>query len=83
MQKFRLPLTILAKSLGHLGDFPFKDPSEVRFEKRALFVRGTKSTYVPDEVLPLVGQFFPRFELVDIEGRPLGDFGTARGLQTR
>lgn len=25
------------------------------------------SKYVPDEVLPLIGEFFPRFHLVDIE----------------
>jgi pimeloyl-ACP methyl ester carboxylesterase len=53
--------------LDNLGDFPYKDPSEVRFEKRALFVRGTHSKYVPDEALPIIGQFFPRFELADIE----------------
>jgi pimeloyl-ACP methyl ester carboxylesterase len=39
----------------------------VRFEKPALFVRGTKSKYVPDEVIPLIGQFFPRFRMVDID----------------
>ncbi|KAI8965641.1 mitochondrial hydrolase [Daldinia sp. FL1419] len=66
-QKFRVPLDILGRSLGHLGDFPFKDPSERRFEKPALFVRGTRSMYVPDEVIPLIGQFFPRFTLVDID----------------
>lgn len=66
-QKFRVPLPILAKALDHLGDFPFKDPGEVRFLKPALFVRGTKSKYVPDEVIPLIGQFFPKFELVDID----------------
>ncbi|KAL2019974.1 hypothetical protein VTK56DRAFT_8974 [Thermocarpiscus australiensis] len=66
-QKFRVPLSILAKALDHLGDFPFKDPSAARFVKPALFVRGTKSKYVPDELIPLIGQFFPKFELVDIE----------------
>ncbi|KAK1770572.1 hypothetical protein QBC33DRAFT_576229 [Phialemonium atrogriseum] len=66
-QKFRVPLNILAKTLDNLGDFPYKDPSQVRFEKRALFIRGTHSKYVPDEVLPVIGQFFPRFELADIE----------------
>jgi pimeloyl-ACP methyl ester carboxylesterase len=50
-----------------MGDFPYKDPEEVRFEKPALFVRGTKSTYVPDEALPIIGRFFPRFELADID----------------
>jgi len=66
-QKFKVPLKILASALDNLGDFPYKDPSEVRFEKRALFVRGTHSKYVPDEALPIIGQFFPRFELADIE----------------
>jgi len=66
-QKFKVPLKILGTSLDNLGDFPFKDPSEVRFEKPALFVRGTKSKYVPDEALPIVGQFFPLFELADID----------------
>ena len=66
-QAFRFPLDILGRSLDNLGDFPFKNPSEVRFEKPALFVRGTRSKYVPDEVLPLIGQFFPRFRLVDVD----------------
>ncbi|KAI1491119.1 alpha beta hydrolase fold family [Biscogniauxia mediterranea] len=65
--KFRVPLEVLARSLDHLGDFPYKDPSAVRFVGPALFVRGTRSRYVPDDVLPLIGQFFPRFELVDID----------------
>ncbi|KAI6090824.1 alpha/beta-hydrolase [Hypoxylon rubiginosum] len=67
VQKFRVPLDVIGKSLNNMGDFPFKDPSEARFEKPALFVRGTRSTYIPDEVVPLIGQFFPRFRLVDIE----------------
>ncbi|KAK3950065.1 Alpha/Beta hydrolase protein [Pseudoneurospora amorphoporcata] len=65
--QFRNPLGIIGKSLDHMGDFPFKDPHRVRFSKPALFVRGTKSRYVPDEVVPLIGQFFPLFELVDVE----------------
>ncbi|PMB68023.1 Abhydrolase domain-containing protein C22H12.03 [Beauveria bassiana] len=67
IQTFRIPLDTLGAALGHLGDFPFKDPNQFRFEKRALFVRGTKSKYVPDEVLPAVGQFFPNFRLIDID----------------
>ncbi|KAK4164879.1 Alpha/Beta hydrolase protein [Cladorrhinum sp. PSN259] len=67
VQKFRVPLNIISKALDHLGDFPYKNPNEVRFSKPALFVRGTKSKYVPDEVIPIIGQFFPKFELVDVE----------------
>ncbi|KAG9232978.1 prolyl oligopeptidase-like protein [Amylocarpus encephaloides] len=66
-QKFKVPLKILGVALDNLGDFPFRDPGEVRFEKPALFVRGTRSKYVPDEALPIIGQFFPRFRLADID----------------
>jgi pimeloyl-ACP methyl ester carboxylesterase len=66
-QRFKFDLKILGGALGNLGDFPFKDPDEVRFEKPALFVRGTQSPYVPDEALPIIGRFFPRFELADID----------------
>jgi pimeloyl-ACP methyl ester carboxylesterase len=66
-RKFRVPIDVLSKHVDHMGDFPFKDPQQARFNKPALFVRGTKSLYVPDDVLPTIGQFFPRFELVDIE----------------
>ncbi|KAI9790368.1 MAG: hypothetical protein M1816_005186 [Peltula sp. TS41687] len=66
--EFRIPLTTLANALNHMADFPYKDPDRHRFEKPALFVRGTESRYVPDEVLSLVGRFFPRFRVVDVQG---------------
>jgi pimeloyl-ACP methyl ester carboxylesterase len=50
-----------------MADFPFTDPDKTRFNKPALFVRGTKSHYVTDETIPIIGRFFPRFELVDVE----------------
>lgn len=62
-----MPLDIIGRSLNHMGDFPYKDPSKVRFEKPALFIRGTQSKYVPDDALPIIGQFFPKFRLVDID----------------
>jgi pimeloyl-ACP methyl ester carboxylesterase len=65
--KFRIPIKTLASSLSHLADFPFRDPDEMRYEGPTLFVRGLKSHYVADEALPLIGRFFPRFELLDIE----------------
>lgn len=64
--KWRIPVDILAKSLDNMADFPFTDPETHFFTKRALFIRGTKSKYVSDETLPIIGRFFPRFELVDI-----------------
>lgn len=60
-------MKILGSALDNLGDFPFKDPEEVRFTKPALFVRGTQSRYVPDEAIPIIGKFFPKFQLVDID----------------
>lgn len=65
--KFRIPVKILTDALNSMADFPFTDPDTHRFGKRALFIRGTRSHYVSDETLPIVGRFFPRFELVDVE----------------
>ena len=65
--RFRIPLTTLAKSLPEMADFPFKDPDARRFEGPTLVVRGTKSHYVSDESLPLLGKFFPRFEVLDCD----------------
>ena len=62
-----MPINYLASSLDDMSDFPFKNPDELRFEKPTLIVRGTKSHYVPDETLPVIGRFFPRFELAEIE----------------
>ena len=50
-----------------MGYFPFKDPSDTRFDGSTLFIRGSKSHYVPDDVLPIIGQFYPRFILKDID----------------
>ena len=66
-QKFRIPIKYLADSLDKMADFPFKDPESARFEGRTLFVRGTKSHYVADEMLPTIGRFFPSFEIKDVE----------------
>lgn len=65
---WRVPLNILAKSLDHMADFPFKDPEQARFKGPTLVVRGGESRYVADETLPVFGSFFPRFELVDLPG---------------
>lgn len=66
-QKFQIPIKILTNALDNMAAFPFVDPDEARFEGPTLVVRGTKSHYVADEMLPVVGRFFPKFELVDIE----------------
>lgn len=50
-----------------MGDFPFKDPEETQYEGPTLFIRGSRSKYVSDNVLPLIRGFFPRFKLRDID----------------
>ncbi|TKA68451.1 hypothetical protein B0A55_07724 [Friedmanniomyces simplex] len=66
-QKFRIPIKYLSAALDNMADFPFKDPEEARYNGPTLMVRGTKSRYVADEMLPTIGRFFPRFQLADIE----------------
>ncbi|EHY57519.1 putative alcohol acetyltransferase [Exophiala dermatitidis] len=65
--KFRIPLHTLAKALPAMADFPFKDPDQTRYEGPTLVVRGTRSHYVADEMLPLIGRFFPQFELLEFD----------------
>lgn len=65
--KSKVPIKILTNSLDHLADFPFTDPDQTRYEGPMLMVRGTKSHYVADEMLPIIGRFFPQFQLADID----------------
>ncbi|KAL8914107.1 MAG: hypothetical protein Q9171_001223 [Xanthocarpia ochracea] len=65
--RLRIPVQTLASSLGNMGDFPFRNPSEASYTGPTLFVRGTQSHYIADDVLPVIGQFFPRFILHDID----------------
>ena len=67
MLKFKIPVKILTNALDHMADFPFTDPEETRWEGPTLMIRGTQSIYVADETLPIVGRFFPMFEVCDIE----------------
>lgn len=67
---FRIPLDVLGKSLNNMGDFPFNNQAghkDLRYTGPALFVRGSLSTYVPDEALPIIGEYFPRFIVKDVE----------------
>lgn len=63
----RIPIKILAASLDNMGDFPYKGSSDARFDGSTLVMRGSRSHYVADDVLPVIGQFFPRFILKDID----------------
>ncbi|KAL8678009.1 MAG: hypothetical protein Q9186_005608 [Xanthomendoza sp. 1 TL-2023] len=65
--RLRIPIQTLASNIDKMGDFPFKNPDEACYKGPTLFVRGTQSHYVADDVLPVIGQFFPRFVGRDIE----------------
>ncbi|KAK6541697.1 hypothetical protein TWF694_007490 [Orbilia ellipsospora] len=64
--RWRIPVKLLGNALDEMASFPFT-PGKDSFTKPALFVRGTRSSYVADETIPLIGEFFPRFELKDVE----------------
>ena len=64
---FRIPLATRATALPAMADFPFRAPHTTRFEGPTLVVRGTRSHYVADESLPLIGRFFPKFELLSCD----------------
>ncbi|KAL8896448.1 MAG: hypothetical protein Q9207_007698 [Kuettlingeria erythrocarpa] len=63
----RIPAKTLAYSLVKMGDFPFTDPDVTQYKGPTLFVRGTKSHYVADDILPVIGRFFPKFVIRDID----------------
>ncbi|EWC45126.1 hypothetical protein DRE_06265 [Drechslerella stenobrocha 248] len=65
--RWRVPVRVLSEALDAIADFPFTPGAGPGFTKPALFVRGTKSKYVADETIPLIGEFFPRFQLRDVE----------------
>lgn len=65
----KIPLDIIAKavSAGNIAAWPF-DSNLVRWSSGpALFIRGSQSTYVPDEVIPTIGNYFPQFEIKDVD----------------
>ena len=65
--QFRIPIDTLEASLPLIGDFPFKETDKAVYEGPSLFVRGTRSHYVPEGALPLIRRFFLRFEVADID----------------
>ncbi|KAL1968709.1 hypothetical protein VTN77DRAFT_1535 [Rasamsonia byssochlamydoides] len=75
--KFRIPLSILGPALDNMADFPFPMPfsdeyaeekdNQVKYDGPTLFIRGTRSRYVPDTAVPTIKRFFPRAEIADVE----------------
>lgn len=70
--EFRIPVKTLARELDNMSAFAYH-PDKARFEKKALFVRGTQSPYIPDEAIPVIGRFFPLFRLKDIDAGHWGE----------
>ncbi|CDR43915.1 CYFA0S13e00584g1_1 [Cyberlindnera fabianii] len=68
LMKSRIPLDIMKDILvkGNIASWEF-DPNFSQYSGPSLFIRGTKSMYVPDEYLVDVGKFFPAFEVRDID----------------
>ena len=66
--KSRIPLGILNDAIvkGNMSNWEF-NPWVHRFTGPSLFIRGTKSHYVADEYLADIGNFFPNFEVRDID----------------
>lgn len=65
--KFRVPLSVIGGSLGHMADFPFKESDNLQYNGPTLFVRGTKSNYVSDDTVPAIKKFFPNAQIADVE----------------
>ncbi|ODQ82016.1 hypothetical protein BABINDRAFT_160229 [Babjeviella inositovora NRRL Y-12698] len=63
----KIPLKIIGDALdkGNISGWPF-DSSYVRWSGDILFIRGSMSTYVTDDLFPEIGKFFPRFEVKDV-----------------
>lgn len=65
----KIPLDVIgdAVAAGIIASWPY-DPNVSRWARGpALFIRGTESKYVPDDVIPDIGKYFPDFEARDIK----------------
>jgi len=64
--RLRVPLDILQKAMGPLGDFPY-NVGNAMFQGPTLFLRALQSNYIPQSSFPLISQFFPQSEIVDMD----------------
>jgi pimeloyl-ACP methyl ester carboxylesterase len=64
----KIPLDIIGKAIntGKIAAWPY-DLNVSRWCGPALFIRGTESQYIPDDVIPDIGKYFPDFEVRDIK----------------
>ena len=64
--KFAIPLKYLSSSLDLIGKFPYKCTDNIRYERPALFLKGSKSQYISDDTIPAINHFFPSNKLQTI-----------------
>lgn len=64
----KIPLDVVGKAIssGTIMGWPY-DLNLNRWNGPTLFIRGTESNYIPDDVIPDLGKYFPDFELRDIK----------------
>lgn len=65
----KIPLEIVGDAIvtGKIAAWPYDFNVSRWTGGPALFIRGTESGYVPDELIPDIGRYFPNFEVRDIE----------------
>ncbi|CAG8639853.1 1953_t:CDS:2, partial [Paraglomus occultum] len=66
LYKWRIPLDTLEDALNDLGGFPFESAHHT-FKKKALFITGTRSNYVPPKVYPTIRSFFPNAVFAELD----------------
>ncbi|CUM52215.1 uncharacterized protein AC631_02718 [Debaryomyces fabryi] len=65
----KVPLEIINKAItgGYISGWPY-DLNVSRWSKGPMLViRGTQSSYVPDEIIPDIGKYFPNFDVRDVD----------------
>mmetsp|Transcript_5635 Transcript_5635/g.6638 ORF Transcript_5635/g.6638 Transcript_5635/m.6638 type:complete len:350 (+) Transcript_5635:256-1305(+) len=65
----KVPLEIINKAItgGYISGWPY-DLNISRWSKGPMLViRGTQSSYVPDEIIPDIGKYFPNFDVRDVD----------------
>ncbi|KAL1958325.1 hypothetical protein VTO42DRAFT_4642 [Malbranchea cinnamomea] len=65
--RFRVPLQILGDSLDNMADFPYGMADDIKYDGPALFVKGTRSSYIREKSMPYIQKFFPNWQLENVE----------------
>ncbi|EGW33184.1 uncharacterized protein SPAPADRAFT_71070 [Spathaspora passalidarum NRRL Y-27907] len=67
--KSRIPLDIIGDTIskGIISSWPYDSNISQWTKGPVLFIRGSKSVYVHDEIIPEIGKYFPDFEVRDVD----------------